>query len=86
MRAFRWLVTAVIVAGIGLFLFRALSAPAVDTLPVREAVIESATEDTGAVNLVSAIYLGYRAFDTVGETIVLLLAVAGSTYLIRSSS
>ena len=34
--------------------------------------------ETGARNLVSAIYLGYRAFDTLGETIVLLAAVSGT--------
>ena len=34
-------------------------------------------KETGAINLTSAIYLGYRAFDTLGETIVLLLAVSG---------
>jgi multicomponent Na+:H+ antiporter subunit B len=34
-------------------------------------------EETGALNLVSAIYLGYRAFDTLGETLVLVLSVAG---------
>jgi multicomponent Na+:H+ antiporter subunit B len=33
--------------------------------------------ETGSINLVSAIYLGYRAFDTFGETIVLVLSVAG---------
>jgi multicomponent Na+:H+ antiporter subunit B len=36
-----------------------------------------AIEESGAINLVSAIYLGYRAFDTLGETIVLVLSVAG---------
>lgn len=35
-------------------------------------------QETGAINLVSAIYLGYRAFDTLGETIVLLTAVSGT--------
>jgi multisubunit Na+/H+ antiporter MnhB subunit len=34
-------------------------------------------EESGAINLVSAIYLGYRAFDTLAETIVLVLSVAG---------
>ena len=34
-------------------------------------------EESGSINLVSAIYLGYRAFDTLGETIVLVLSVAG---------
>jgi multicomponent Na+:H+ antiporter subunit B len=32
---------------------------------------------------VTAIYLGYRAFDTLGETIVLVLAVSGVTVLVR---
>lgn len=35
-------------------------------------------QDSGAVNLVSAIYLGYRAFDTLQETIVLLVAILGT--------
>ncbi len=34
--------------------------------------------DSGAINLVSAIYLGFRVFDTLGETIVLLTAVSGT--------
>jgi len=42
-------------------------------------------EETGAVNLVSAIYLGYRAFDTLGETIVLLLVVSGVAMLFKKN-
>lgn len=34
--------------------------------------------ESGATNLVSSIYLGYRIFDTMGETIVLLVAVLGT--------
>jgi len=41
--------------------------------------------DSGARNLVSAIYLGYRAFDTLGETIVLLVAVSGTISIISHS-
>ena len=51
---------------------------------VRERILENGTQDTGADNLVTAIYLGYRAYDTLGETIVLLLAVSGVTYLMRN--
>lgn len=40
---------------------------------------------SGAINLVSAIYLGYRAFDTLGETIVLLVAVSGTIGLLLRS-
>ena len=39
--------------------------------------VERGAEETGALNLVTAIYLGYRAYDTLGETVVLLLAVSG---------
>jgi multisubunit Na+/H+ antiporter MnhB subunit len=44
---------------------------------MREYFSLRAVEESGALNLVSAIYLGYRAFDTLGETIVLILSVAG---------
>lgn len=39
-------------------------------------------KETGAINLVSSIYLGYRVFDTLGETIVLFLAVSGISMLL----
>lgn len=47
-------------------------------------ILENGTEETGAFNLVTAIYLGYRAYDTLGETVVLLLAVSGIMYLVGS--
>ncbi len=40
-------------------------------------------QETGAPNIVSAIYLGYRAYDTLGETIVLFVAALGTLYLLR---
>lgn len=46
---------------------------------------EVAIEQTGAINLVSAIYLGYRAFDTLGETIVLLVAVSGTISILSNA-
>jgi multicomponent Na+:H+ antiporter subunit B len=60
---------AVLVFGIG-----KVAAPP-DTL--RSYFADHGVEETGSVNLVSSIYLGYRAFDTLGETVVLFLAVAG---------
>lgn len=44
----------------------------------RDYLEQEGKKETGAPNLVSAIYLGYRAFDTMGETIVLLVAVSGT--------
>jgi uncharacterized MnhB-related membrane protein len=49
---------------------------------LRDQILAEAYRDTGALNLVSAVYLGYRAFDTFGETIVLLCAVSGSVFLL----
>ncbi len=40
------------------------------------------SSETGAMNLVTAIYLGYRVFDTFGETIVLLLSITGILFLL----
>jgi multicomponent Na+:H+ antiporter subunit B len=54
-----------------------------ESTPLREYVIERGEEETGATNLVTSIYLGYRAFDTLGETVVLLLAVSGVTFLVE---
>jgi len=34
-------------------------------------------EETGAVNLVEAILLDYRAYDTFGEVLVLYISIAG---------
>jgi multicomponent Na+:H+ antiporter subunit B len=46
-------------------------------------IIANGVADTGAGNLVASVYLGYRALDTLGETIVLLLAVSGLLYIIK---
>lgn len=49
---------------------------------IRDYCVERGIPETGAPNLVSAIYLGWRAYDTLGETIVLLLAVTGALFLL----
>jgi multicomponent Na+:H+ antiporter subunit B len=53
---------------------------------VKDYFYQYGTAETGAINLVTSIYLGYRAFDTLGETIVLMLAVAGVILLIGRKS
>ncbi len=44
----------------------------------RDYLYTNALSDTGALNTVSAIYLGYRAMDTLGETLVLLVSITGT--------
>jgi multicomponent Na+:H+ antiporter subunit B len=55
--------------------------PPVDT--AKTYCFEHGSAETGAINLVTAIYLEYRAFDTLGETIVLLLSIAGVVFLLE---
>ncbi|MDC7245609.1 MAG: MnhB domain-containing protein [Sphaerochaetaceae bacterium] len=51
---------------------------------VRTRLVSDGEKDTGAKNLVSAIYLAYRAFDTLGETIVLIVAIIGTMSVVES--
>lgn len=37
--------------------------------------LSDSVEDTGAINIISAIIIDYRAFDTLGEATVLFVAV-----------
>ena len=68
---------------VGLFLVFSLSGEHPTETPVRAHIVAEGVEETGAINLVTAVYLGYRAFDTLGETIVLLLAVSGVAFLVE---
>ncbi len=42
-------------------------------------------EHTGSANIVTAILLGYRAFDSLGEAAVLFAAVAGALTILRKA-
>jgi len=44
--------------------------------------LEHGVQDTGAINLVASIYLDYRAYDTLIETVVLFMAVIGVTFIL----
>jgi multicomponent Na+:H+ antiporter subunit B len=45
--------------------------------------LDNGVSDTGAINLVASIYLDYRAYDTLMETVVLFMAVIGVTFILR---
>ena len=45
--------------------------------------VESGLKETGAVNIVAAVILDYRAFDTFGETVVLFTALVAVLMLLR---
>ena len=62
---------------VAVFIALSLAGPHPGGSALRDYFVERGEEETGALNLVTAIYLGYRAYDTLGETVVLLLAVSG---------
>jgi len=62
---------------LGLVLILGIDFASTPSPRLKEHFVSRGVEETGAINLVSSIYLSYRVFDTLGETIVLLLAVSG---------
>lgn len=50
---------------------------------VAERYLESGLKETGAPNLVTAVLLDYRAYDTLGEATVLFTAVVGVLAVLR---
>lgn len=45
--------------------------------------IENSLEETGSRNIVTAIYLDYRLFDSIFETSLLLITVSGITFMYK---
>jgi multicomponent Na+:H+ antiporter subunit B len=85
-----WLVTGIALIFIAAFLWFAWDA--LNELPdfgsplmnVSEFYCENGAKDTGATNIVTAIILDYRGYDTLGEGTVLFTAVIGVLAVCRS--
>ena len=50
---------------------------------LKDYYLENYIEETGSRNAVTAIYLDYRLFDTIFETLLLLVSVIGIIYFSR---
>jgi len=48
--------------------------------------IEKGLQDTGAANIVAAVILDYRGYDTLGEATVLFTSILGATVILRAKS
>ncbi|MCX5702930.1 MAG: DUF4040 domain-containing protein [Candidatus Omnitrophica bacterium] len=86
----RWVFNTVsTLAFIAVFLFFAWSAlkeiPAfgLPIMTVAKKYLEEGVSKTGAVNLVTAVILDFRAYDTLGEATVLFTAVIGIMAILR---
>ena len=53
------------------------------TLRMSEAYVDGAVEKTGSVNLVTGVLFDFRAYDTLGEAVILYTAALGSLTLLR---
>lgn len=73
----RLIAEAIVFGTLGIVLILGIGSEIVPSIRLKQHFILWGIEETGAINLVSSIYLGYRVFDTLGETIILLLAVSG---------
>jgi multicomponent Na+:H+ antiporter subunit B len=57
-----------------------------DAITYNEAVwhyIDNSVSETGAINIVAAIITDYRAFDTLGETIVLFTSIVAVASILK---
>jgi len=84
------LIIVVTIIFIGLFLFFAWG-PLTElpefgnpTMRVSSRYVNDGLYETGAANIVSAVILDYRAYDTLGEATVLFTAVIGVVTVMRS--
>jgi multicomponent Na+:H+ antiporter subunit A len=72
----------------GLFFFYVLAIKNLDplgahSLRMSEAYVHGAVEKTGSVNLVTGVLFDFRAYDTLGEAVILYTAALGALTLLR---
>ncbi len=72
----------------GLFYFFLLAIQQLDpfgvhTLRMSEPYVNGAVERTGSVNLVTGVLFDFRAYDTLGEAVILYTAALGALTLLR---
>jgi multisubunit Na+/H+ antiporter MnhB subunit len=62
--------------------------PVIASVPdaASNAYIEGGFERTGAANLVAAVILDFRAYDTLGEATVLFASIIGATVILRKDA
>ncbi len=86
-----WMSTGILLGLVFLIVFLGSFASVLGALPsfgnpainVTNYYFQHGVEDTGAINLVSAIILDYRGYDTLGEAIVLFTSALGVAAVLR---
>lgn len=83
------IIFVIFVAGIRVFeALPQFGVPVFARLPdtASRAYIDRGLSDTGATNIVTSVYLDYRAYDTLGEATVLFTSIIGATVILRAKS
>lgn len=83
---FKTIVGFIVFAGLLYFFISAvqdLNPLGAHTLRMSEAYVNGAVEKTGSVNLVAGVLLDFRAYDTLGEAVILYTAALGALTLLR---
>jgi len=86
-RAIRQMLLSFIIFG-GLFYFFLQAIQGLDplgahSLRMSEAYVSQGVEKTGSINLVTGVLFDFRAYDTLGEAVILYTAALGSLTLLR---
>ena len=72
-----------VVLGFSFYAFKALPEFGSPIMRVAKTYIEQGLAKTGATNLVAAVILDFRAYDTLGEATVLFTAIVGAIAVLR---
>jgi len=88
-RAGRWIFALALVGlaailGLSLKVFRLLPEFGRPLMEVSRHYLEHAAAETGSANVVTAIILDYRAYDTLGEITILFTAILGTLTVLRT--
>lgn len=76
-------VTLLAVLALSIHVFKELPAFGEPLMKTAEHYIANGAQEVGAANLVSAVILDYRAYDTLGEVTVLFTAILGALTILR---
>jgi multicomponent Na+:H+ antiporter subunit B len=80
------LVTLITLFILSISVFRSLPQFGDPLMSTSQHYLENGAAETGSANLVTAVILDYRAYDTLGEVTVLFTAILGSLTILRIKS
>jgi multicomponent Na+:H+ antiporter subunit B len=84
-----WILFIALFLILSIGIFDMPTSPTLDAPSYNETIhyyLENGVNETGAINIVTAVITDYRGFDTLGETIVLFAAIVAVSSVLRIPS